>query len=194
MQRFRHSKLLFLFLFLWLSIWQTTQRSAHAFASGPDAGRTGAPSELTCATGECHGNRRSIDVERFRIIAPAAYQAGQTYQITIRHTAFDPTRLRWGFQVTALNGQTQRAGSWQSSDATTQIVEETILQRQYAQHTLAGSFAGQSGGASWTVNWTAPANNAGPVTFFAAGNQADNTTASQAMKSIWHKSSYLSAT
>lgn len=150
------------------------QLAAHAFSGGPDPGRTGAPSELTCATGECHGSRRAVDPERFSLSLPAAYVPGQTYTIVVRHHSSDATRLRWGFQITALTATAERAGAWQGQDANTQIVEEPRLLRQYAQHTLAGSFAGQSGGANWTINWTAPASNVGPVTFYAAGNQADN--------------------
>ena len=39
----------------------------------------------------------------------------------------------------------------------------------------AGNFAGQSGGATWSFNWTAPATNVGPITFYAAGLQGDNS-------------------
>lgn len=147
---------------------------SRAFSSGPDPGRTGAPSELTCATGECHGTIRTVDVQRFSILAPASYEPGRTYKIVVRHVSGDPTRQRWGFQVTALAAGGVRAGTWQSLGEETQIVEDNFLNRQYAQHSLVGSFAGQSGGASWTINWTAPATEVGRIAFYAAGNQADN--------------------
>ncbi len=147
---------------------------SRAFSSGPDPGRTGAPSELTCATGECHGTVRITDLQRFSILAPTNYEPGRTYKIVVRHVSSDPTRRRWGFQVTALTAGGVRAGVWQSLGEETQIVEDTFLNREYAQHSLAGSFAGQTGGASWTINWTAPASDVGRITFYAAGNQADN--------------------
>jgi hypothetical protein len=46
--------------------------------------------------------------------------------------------------------------------------------RQYIEHGIESTFAGQTGGASWTFNWTAPAGDIGPVIFYAAGNQANN--------------------
>jgi hypothetical protein len=148
--------------------------NANAFSSGPDPGRTGAPGELTCATGECHGTVRTVDSQRFSILAPASYEPGRTYKITVRHVSSDVTRRRWGFQVTALAANGIRAGTWESLGEETQIVEDNFLNREYAQHSLAGSFAEQAGGASWTLNWTAPATDVGRITFYAAGNQADN--------------------
>jgi hypothetical protein len=154
---------------------------ARAFSGGPDPARTGAPGELTCATGECHGTARSVDLQKFRIEAPATYEPGRTYRITVRHISADLTRLRWGFQLTALTAAGARAGTWQSLGEDTQIVEDNFLRRQYAQHTFAGTFGGQTGGARWTVNWTAPATpttDAVRVTFYAAGNQADDSRSS----------------
>lgn len=154
---------------------------ARAFSSGPDPARTGAPGELTCATGECHGTARSVDERKFRIEAPATYEPGRTYNITVRHVSADLTRLRWGFQITALTAVGARAGTWQSLGEDTQIVEDNFLRRQYAQHSFVGTFGGQTGGASWTVHWTAPATpttDAGRVTFYAAGNQADDSRSS----------------
>ncbi len=151
---------------------------ARAFSGGPDPARTGAPGELTCATGECHSTARAVDSQRFSILAPANYQPGRTYQITVRHASTDVTRQRWGFQVTALTAGNVQAGTWQSLGSETQIVRDNFLNRQYAQHTFSGSFVGQSGGASWTVNWTAPATDVGRITFYAAGNQADGNNSS----------------
>lgn len=154
-------------------------RGALAFSSGPDPARTGAPGELTCATAECHGTARTVDPQRFSIIVPATYEPGRTYQIKVRHISGDAARRRWGFQITALAANNLRAGVWQNVNEDTQIVEDNFLNREYAQHSLAGSFAGQPGGASWTINWTAPTKNVGRVTFYAAGNQAaDNNSSS----------------
>jgi hypothetical protein len=46
--------------------------------------------------------------------------------------------------------------------------------RQYVGHTSDTTFPEQTGGASWTVNWTAPSTDVGPVTLYAGGNQANN--------------------
>jgi hypothetical protein len=150
-------------------------RSA-AFSGGPDPGRTGAPGELTCATGECHGSNRNTGPGRFTILAPREYEPGKTYEIEIRHATNDLSRARWGFQLTALTGANARAGTFQNLNDLTQIVEERIpgFERQYIQHTAAGTYPEQIGAASWRVRWTAPATDVGAVTFYAAGNQADN--------------------
>ena len=42
-------------------------------------------------------------------------------------------------------------------------------------HTEPGTAAGQPDANSWTVEWTAPPEDVGPVTFYAAGNAADNS-------------------
>ena len=110
------------------------------------------------------------------ITAPQTYVPGQTYQVTVTHTNADLTRLRWGFELTALDTSDEQAGNLQSIDAFTQILNNQGpgLARQYIEHTAAGTFLGQQNGASWTFNWTAPATDVGFVTFYAAGNQANN--------------------
>ena len=159
-----------------VTILLTRSPDARAFSSGPDPGRTGAPGELTCATGECHGTAQNMGPGQFSVVAPFRYEPGQTYQIVVRHLTNDQTRQRWGFQITALTSSNARAGVWQSLNDQTRIIEDNLpgFRRQYAEHSDAGTFRGQTGGASWTVNWTAPATDVGPITFYAAGNQADN--------------------
>ena len=142
--------------------------TASSFSSGPPAGFSGAPDENDCAS--CHLG--PTPVGQFAILnAPPNYLPGQTYQLQVRHTTNDMTRLRWGFQMTALAGQTA-AGSFSNVNSNTQTLNENG--RFYIQHTTAGTSAGQTGSATWTVNWTAPANAVGPITFYAAGNQANN--------------------
>jgi hypothetical protein len=138
-----------------------------AYSTGPPAGFTGAPDEQTCAA--CHFG--GPETGTFSLTAPGAYAPGQTYQITIRHVNADTSRRRWGFEMTSLAGSTM-AGSFSNLTTLTQTISESG--RQYIEHTLDGTFTNQTGGAQWTVNWTAPATNVGPVSFYAAGNQANN--------------------
>jgi len=153
---------------------------ALAFPAGPDPGRTAAPGELTCATSECHGTALNTGPGKFTIVAPQQYQAGRTYQITVRHETTDATRTRWGFQLTALNETNLRAGTLQNINGFTSIVSNAgpNRSRQYAQHNITGTFQGQTSRASWTFNWIAPDPATGKVTFYAAGNQANNDGAS----------------
>jgi len=114
---------------------------------------------------------------RISITAPQTYVPGHTYPVTVTHTNADPTRLRWGFELTVLdNASDEKAGELQGIDGTTQVLNNAGpgSARQYIEHTAVGTFVGQQNGASWTFNWTAPSTDVGPVTFYAAGNQANN--------------------
>ena len=143
-------------------------QTAGAYPSGPPAGFSGAPDESSCDA--CHFG--STPVGQFAILnAPANYNPGQTYQIKVRHTTADTTRMRWGFEMTTLAGQTP-AGSFGNIGSDTQIINANG--RSYIEHTLAGTFQGVGSSATWTFNWTAPATNVGPVGLYAAGNQANN--------------------
>ncbi len=141
--------------------------TVKSFSSGPPAGFSGAPGENNCSA--CHGG--STNNGQFTIVAPPNYTPGQTYQIQVRHNNTDQTRRRWGFQLTAL-ANNNAAGAFANLAANTQILNENG--RSYIQQTSAGAFTNQTNGALWTFNWTAPAANIGAVTFYAAGNQANN--------------------
>jgi hypothetical protein len=142
--------------------------TTKATISGPPAARTGAPGEANCTA--CHtlvGNTGT-----FTITPPVNYTPGQTYQVVVRHTTTDSTRRRWGFELTALSPSNTMAGTLSVINANTKIISNAT--KSYVEHTSAGSYGGQTGGAVWTFNWTAPATDVGTVTFYAAGIQADN--------------------
>src|SRR6185436_16808076 len=147
----------------------------QAFSAGPPAGYTGAPGEEPEACAECHVPP-DAGTGHISITAPQTYVPGQTYQITVTHTNSDPTRLRWGFELTALDTSDEKAGELQNiNPQLTQIIQGGPGgNRQYIEHTAGGTFINQTGGASWTFNWTAPPTDVGVVTFYAAGNQANN--------------------
>jgi uncharacterized repeat protein (TIGR01451 family) len=149
-------------------------RKALAYSSGPPAGYTHAPGELDCS--ECHLHQADAGTGHISITAPSTYVPGQTYQITVTHANADTTRLRWGFQLTALDDAQEKAGDLQSLNPLTQVLNNQGpgSSRQYIEHTSSGTFINQQGSASWTFNWTAPPTSVGPVTFYAAGNQANN--------------------
>src|SRR5947208_11718762 len=149
-----------------------TIETVHAFSSGPPAAVTGAPGDFgTCAN--CHFGPPPNG--QFTISAPQTYVPGQTYQITVTHINNDATRNRWGFELTALSSGV-KAGELQNLSAFTQVLNnaDPNPNRQYIEHSANGTFPGQSGGASWTFNWVAPATNVGDVMFYAAGNQANS--------------------
>lgn len=144
----------------------------HGFSSGPPAGFSSAPDESDCTA--CHDVSPNTGPGQFHITAPDAYVSGQTYQITVAHRTSDSSRQRWGFLLTALTAANSQAGSIQPTPITfVQNNSGPGGNRQYTGHNAGGNFEGQAGGASWTFNWTAPAADVGPVTFYAAGNQAN---------------------
>lgn len=143
---------------------------AEASSAGPPPGFSGAPDENNCTA--CHVGPSNNG--QFAILdAPVTYKPGQVYQLRVRHVNADTTRKRWGFQMTALAGPLG-AGDFINITTNTQVVLDNG--RQYVQHTSAGTFAGQTGGAEWPISWTAPPTSVGPVSMYAAGNQANQGT------------------
>ncbi|HEX8560716.1 MAG TPA: PQQ-dependent sugar dehydrogenase [Pyrinomonadaceae bacterium] len=145
---------------------------ARAYSSGPPAGFTRAPGELDCS--DCH-TTPAQSTGTITLGVPDRYTPGQTYDITVTHATADPTRVRWGFEMTALDGADQKAGSFAPADDLTRVVngEGPFPSREYVEHTSKGTFPGRQDGAGWTFRWTAPAEDVGPVTFYVAGNQAN---------------------
>jgi uncharacterized repeat protein (TIGR01451 family) len=162
-------------LFGFLLTNNTVTQPVQGFSSGPPAGYTGAPGEEPEACAECHVPA-DAGTGHISITAPQTYVPGQTYPITVTHTNSDQTRLRWGFELTVLDTSDEKAGNLESIDGLTQLLNNQGPggARQYIEHTSAGTFVGQQNGASWTFDWTAPATDVGPVTFYTAGNQANN--------------------
>ena len=146
--------------------------SARAFSNGPPAGYTHAPGELDCS--DCH-TTPAQSAGTVALGVPQTYTPGQTYDITVRHSTADTTRVRWGFQLTALDSSDQKAGTLAPADDLTQVLtgQGRFPSRQYVEHTQKGTFNGQQNGATWTFKWTAPAQDVGFVTFYVAGNQAN---------------------
>ena len=148
-----------------------TVRLTDARSNGSPAARTGAPitattSETTCTA--CHNQNPGPG--QIQISAPPFYTPGQTVQIVVTQTTSDTSRLSWGFQLTALDTATNsRAGNLVATTLNTVVRSSTT--RQYMNQTTAGTFPGQTGGATWTFNWTAPATSVGPITFYSAGLQ-----------------------
>jgi uncharacterized repeat protein (TIGR01451 family) len=149
--------------------------AARAFSAGPPAGYTHAPGELDCS--ECH-DTPAQSAGTITLNTPQRYTPGQTYDISVTHATADPTRLRWGFELTALDSTDQKAGTLAPADDLTRVVNNQgpFPSRQYVEHTQPGTFPGQHNGASWTFKWTAPDSDVGPVTFYVAGNQANGDT------------------
>lgn len=168
-------------VFGWLAFDPPRARNAGAFSYEPPAAHTGAPGEGVCSS--CHFGGAVFDGS-LSISAPAEYQPGMNYTITV--TLRDPGQMRWGFELVPLRldettQQPVMAGTLTNLTAHTTI-QEVFDGRQYVSHTSNaidegepdGTYAGTPDGpVSWSFTWTAPPAGSGAVTFYAAGNAAN---------------------
>ncbi|MEP7272568.1 MAG: choice-of-anchor V domain-containing protein [Acidobacteriota bacterium] len=151
---------------------------------GPPLGFTGAPDEGTCIG--CHytfgqpnvpNSGGSVQLSGL----PSIFSPGQTYNLTV--TVAHPTARRWGFETTVLNaaGNSSTIGTLTILDAIKTIKRDAGA-RTYVSHFATetslpaedGTAPGKAGSNSWSFNWTAPGAATGDVTFYAAGNAANN--------------------
>ena len=144
--------------------------SVFAFSSGPLDGLTNAPGEGNCT--QCHSTfpLNSGDGSLAMAGIGATYLPGQTY--TLEVTLADPQAMRWGFEFTILNEAGDSVGQISPVDGTTQT--SSAGNRDYAKHTLAGTFPGTPDSHTWQVQWIAPEFATGEVTLYVAGNAANN--------------------
>lgn len=143
--------------------------SAFAFSfQAPPAEKTGAPNESTCM--DCHtGNALNAAGGSLMLTIPETYKPNEVYTIVVNLSRAGQSK--WGFEMTALDADSTRAGSFTVDDAgNTGISEEN--NKQYIHHTNDGTAA-----ATWEFQWTAPDADIGPITFYAAGNAANNNFA-----------------
>ncbi len=158
----------------------TNPRPVSAFASGPPAGRTGAPGEGICLS--CHTTYPLDDPSGGVLLdgLPESYVPGEPidFTVTVFQDGTGGIRKDWGFQLTALDANNIFAGTLVASDATnTQVISGQIGgdTRFYIEHTIAGIFFNPEGAemATWTITWVPPDEDVGPVTFYVAGNAAN---------------------
>jgi len=160
-----------LFIIILLILYGNT---ASGFLSGPIAGRTGAPNDicndLTCNMTPCHDSYGlNTGKATFSITAPSTYEKGKTTNIVVKFVNSN-TSLH-GFEITAMDTTNTKVGTFTSINDTTQT--ESYL-NQYAAHTTIGTAE-----SSWTIQWSAPSENvSGPITFYAAGNEANGNSLS----------------
>jgi len=103
---------------------------------------------------------------------PADYSPNQ--EITVTVTLNQSGRPRFGFELTALDSNGNKAGTLVVTDSSkTQLSNGEIPNRIYIEHTFGGTAPFAAGQGKWTFKWVAPASSVGKVTFYAAGNAAN---------------------
>ncbi|REK02103.1 MAG: hypothetical protein DWQ38_06905 [Acidobacteria bacterium] len=161
---------------IWFGIAPEVKR-VRASASGPSPSFTGAPGESDCTA--CHTdfvvNSGTGSIEITGVAAD--FDPGEAIPVTV--TVSQNDAVIFGFQLTVLDENGLEAGALslpKQNPAEMQIVEGFVNTdtRHYVEHTSQGTQPTQFGTKSWTFTWTAPLNNTGPVTFYAAGNAANS--------------------
>lgn len=155
-----------------------------AHSTGPEPSRTGAPAlggapaELTCNDVGCHsGNPMNFNGKLEILGVPATYTPGNSYTITVRLTSTatqGDVNRKWGFQLTAVRlSDGTGAGSFTSSTLPVLNGTGSYSSRKYISHDADTVQLGAQSPVEWSFTWTAPAQDAGAVGFYAAGNAAN---------------------
>lgn len=147
--------------------------AAWANSTGAPAGAAGVPNEGDCT--DCHGGvaNNGPGSVRVELVDATSYQPGQ--RVRLRITLADPAAARWGFSLTARTTAdvNNPAGTFTITDAPNTRLVQGGGSVQYVTHTATGTRRGTSNNSSWDVDWTGP-QAGGAVTFFVAGNAANN--------------------
>ena len=146
----------------------------HAESAGPRAYTTGAPGDDACDV--CHFSfARNSGSAKFSIKAPATCMHGKSVKVTVSFA--QSVGKKNGFELTAVDANGNRVGTFQKIGTTTQVItpnDARGLQSQdagkYIEHTAIGSTK-----KTWSVKWKAPAGAKNPITFYAAGVDADGS-------------------
>lgn len=143
--------------------------------SGAPAGFNGslASHGQTCSACHSPGSGGSGMVEILG--APAQYVPNQTYDITVRIS--DAAQEGAGFELSVEDSVGQRAGDLSPDGSLTKFAGNN---RNWVTHTSAGveasitAWSDNGGSYAFTVPWTAPPSNVGPIVFYAVGNAINN--------------------
>ncbi len=155
--------------------WQGSRVQANA--GGPPPESTGAPGEQTCAQSGCHaGSAVNSGTGTLTLTGlPANYSPNQEINLTV--TLGQAGRSRFGFQVTVIDDQGRKAGDLIATDTSrtfkaTGNVGPNV--REYINHSFNGTSPSSTNQGAWSFRWKAPAQSVGRVTFYVAGNAANN--------------------
>jgi len=143
-------------------------------SGGAPSGRTGAPGALTCADSGCHGgNALNADGGSATITAPASYTPGTPVDLTLRVERAGAARF--GFSITVQDQNNVMVGSWDLVAGQGTAFSEFGSDLTHVTHAPAVSVADEH---TWQLRWIPPSEDAGPVTFYAAGNAANGAQGS----------------
>lgn len=138
--------------------------SLSAFSETPPVDRTGSPGSIgTCAA--CHTSVGSGSLDLDFLSTSLTYEPGETYMMDV--IVDDPGQARFGFSMVARtdSNPTIPTGTWIAGNDS-QVYDNG----EHVGH-LDAPFADDT--FTFSLNWTAPATDVGPITFFAVANAAN---------------------
>ena len=143
----------------------------YGYSNNPPNGRTGAPGQTTCASGNCHNSYPLNSGPGEMIIdGTSSYIPGEILNFTLLIS--HPNQNRWGFQLCSLTNEMEEGGIINlTDDNNTQISSTSGI--TYLKQTTNGTFNGQQNLVEWDFEWEAPMAGTGPVTFYFSGNAAN---------------------
>lgn len=158
-----------------VALYGTLSNTLFASAVGPIAYCTGAPNDHgTCSADGCH-NSFSLDSGSalFSITAPTVYTPGKTVKLMVSFS--NSNGEKHGFEMTALDANGNRVGTFKKIGNTTQVIPpndsrglEQADKGKYIEHTFKGIKK-----KTWKLKWKAPSGATDPITFYAAGCEAN---------------------
>ncbi len=133
-------------------------------SSGALPQNTGAPGDQTCGRSSCHNipaNAGSASIAIDVSGMNSTYTPGETKTLTL--TLTNSSFSKHGFQILALDANNANAGTWiLTAPGETKVVDGiSDPSRKYVTHTSGGNLQN-----SWSLDWEAPANDQGDVTFY----------------------------
>lgn len=146
-----------------------------ASAIGPIAYCTGATNDNgTCNADGCHNSfNLNSGNATFSITVPDTYTPGKTMKIAVSFLGSGGEKH--GFEMTALDANGNRVGTFKKIGNTTQVISpndyrglEQADKGKYVEHTFKGIKK-----KSWKLKWKAPSGATDPITFYAAGCEAN---------------------
>ncbi len=139
------------------------------YSSGSPGNRTGSPGDNGANCSQCHSSsvQNAEDWISFDENLVNGYVPGETYTITLNPVYASANKF--GFEMGVEDANNTIQGDWTSLDNRTALISfsHTIT------HTTAGNVPTGSGSTQWTMEWTAPEESAGDLTFYAAINAAN---------------------
>jgi len=142
------------------------------FRSAPPQGRTGAPGDGKCT--DCHGgsNPQGLDGSVQITGLPAEVMPNTTYRVTVEVANPNGLSRDAGMQMVALNSNDMNAGSFANASMGARVKTVPSTGRDYLEHNPAQPYD-MNRVASFSVDWTSPAEADPNVTFYAVGNITD---------------------